>query len=89
MHPSVGVPVAAPGNGQCHTKEEAVRVLHATPADERTRLIDDWIKFRKIPCGRKNMCKLLNKFIDNPSFDVSKPWGLIGRDPLLKPEDLA
>jgi hypothetical protein len=43
----------------------------------------------KIPCQKKNIFKLLRKFTENPNFNLSKPWGLRGRDPLLKPEDLA
>jgi LAO/AO transport system kinase len=52
-------------------------------------LIDDWVESGRVPCQKKNVYKLLSKVTENPSFDLSKPGGLRGRDPLLKPEDLA
>jgi hypothetical protein len=52
-------------------------------------LIDDWIDSGRIPCQRSHMNKLLHKFLENPHIDLSRPWGLVGRDALLTQEDLA
>ena len=86
---AASVAVAAPRNGPHCTKEEAVRILSAATIKERTPVIDDWIVSGKIPCQRQHMYKLLKKFSDNPNYDLSKPWGVAGREPLLTEEDTA
>ena len=86
MHASnpVSVAMAAPSrDGQYYTKEQAVRILSAVPIKERMSGIDNWVKFGKIPCQKQHRYELLKKFSANPTYDLYKPWGDTGREPLL------
>ena len=86
MHASnpVSVAMAAPSiDGQYYTKEQAVRILSAVPIKERMSGINNWVKFGKIPCQKQHRYELLKKFSANPTYDLYKPWGDTGREPLL------